>query len=125
MKKAFLTFALALVFGFFAAPAAACDGDCECPHGKDKAAHNKTAKVEKTEKVAWEGTVVSFGCPMKAEKAQCTGAALVVGESKHLIKKAGKGRDLVAKAKDTSKVVKVSGTKRGEFLTVNAYAIKG
>jgi hypothetical protein len=104
--------------------ASACEGSssCECAHGKDKAAAAKTAKAEA---VVLEGTVVSFGCPMEAAKQGCTGAALVVGETRHLIKRGGKGGELVTKAKDSEKVVKVSGTKAGDFLTVKSFEIKG
>lgn len=137
MNKTLLAFsgALALALGTIAAgPARACDdhdkkgkADCACPHGDKKATHAaKTGKTGKTaEKVALEGTIVTFGCEMQAAQKECTGAALVVGEDKHLIKKAAKGSELVGKTRDSNKLVKVTGTKSGHFLTVSTYEIKG
>jgi len=135
MTKAILTLgaALALSIGVAATPAQACDGDkaCDCNHGakgeKAGAHHGKTARVAakaKAQKVSLEGKIVTSGCPMEAAKAECTGAALVVGDTEYMIKKGGKGAELVTKAKDTDKVVKVSGTKAGEYLTVAAYQFK-
>jgi hypothetical protein len=119
MKKMILSLAGALGLAFaYPVPASACDTGCDC----DKAAHAKDEG--KAQKVALEGTVVSFGCPIQAEKKQCTGAALVVGDQKHLIKKAQKGSELVTKAKDSKRVVKVTGTKQGEFITIASYSIK-
>jgi hypothetical protein len=147
MKKTILTLggALSLVLGAAAGSALACDkhskaeakADCDCPHkagataaktgttsGTTSGTKTGTTAGATTEKVALEGTIVSFGCPMEAAKQACTGAALVVGDTKHMIKKAGKGGEVVSKAKDTNKVVKVTGTKAGDFLTVSAYEIK-
>jgi hypothetical protein len=121
MKKLAIAFASALALVLAAAsPVEACDGKghCDCDH----AASVKTAG--KTEKVSLEGTVITFGCQMTAEKKQCTGAALVVGETKHLIKKGKKGTELASKARDTNKTVKVTGTKQGDFLTVDKFQIK-
>ncbi len=100
-------------------PAQACDCD-----GKPHAA-NHAHKAAKAKKVSLVGTVVSVGCPMEAAEKACTGAALVVGEEQHMIKTAGKGKELATKTKDTNKTVKVTGTKAGEYLTVAAYQIKG
>ncbi len=118
MKKTILTVAgtLALALGALGPRAAsACD-----EHKKG----TNAAKAEAGEKVALEGKVVTMGCPMEAAKKQCTGAALVVGETKHLIKKSGKGSALVSKTRDTDKTVKVTGTAKGEYLTVSAFEIK-
>jgi hypothetical protein len=62
---------------------------------------------------------------MEAQRQQCTGAALVVADEKHLIRKAAKGAELVSKSKDEDKLVKVTGKKSGAFLTVDSYEIKG
>src|SRR5262245_42136251 len=107
MKKTLLGIAgaLALLVGASAGPAAAGEGK-PCPEAK-------AAKTGKAQKVSLEGTVVTYGCEMEAAKQECTGAALAVGERRHLIKKAGKGSELVGKAKDTNKIVKVQGTKAG------------
>ncbi len=126
MKKSmlFLLGALALAFGLsFSSTAAACDkgdGHCDCAK-KAQAA----ADAAKPTQVALEGRVESFGCAMEAAKMECTGAALVVGDQKHLIKKGKKGVELVKKAKGSDKLVKVSGTQQGQFLTVASYSIKG
>jgi hypothetical protein len=123
MKKAglFLATVVALVLGLSAgATAWACDREgsaCDC--AKKHAPEGETQAVQ----VSLEGKVESYGCQMKAAKLECTGAALVVGEKKHFIKKAKKGEELVKKAKGTDKVVKVSGTKQGEFLTVSSFEI--
>lgn len=105
--------------------ASACNGDSKCQHG---AAGSHSAQGQavsgKAQKVALEGRVVTEGCPMDAAAKQCTGAALVVGEQKHMIKKTGKGSQLAKKFRDSDKVVKVTGTTKGEFLTVAAFEIK-
>jgi hypothetical protein len=115
MKKVAIVLALALgPLALAASPASACDE------------HKKTqAAAGKAEKVALEGKVVTVGCPMEAAKKDCTGAALVVGETKHPIKNGSKGRELASKVKDTDKQVKVTGTQEGEYLTVSSYQIKG
>jgi hypothetical protein len=110
MKKALVALVgvFSLTLAFAGSTVFACDGDgkCACQHGKQKAA---AAKAVKTSTVSLQGRVVSFGCQMEADRQECTGAALVVGDKKHLIKKAGKGAELVSKSKDDDKVVKVSG----------------
>jgi hypothetical protein len=117
MKKLALSLVAALALAFAAVPvASACD---------DEKGHATTAANTKPQTVALEGKVVSVGCPMEAAKAECTGAALVVGETKHPIKTARKGKELASKARDTDKVVKVTGTTSGEYLTVASYQIKG
>jgi hypothetical protein len=127
MKK--LALSLVAVLGLYLSPlstvstASACDGET----GHTAAAPAAKAGVQKTgvQKVSLEGKVVTAGCPMEAAKANCTGVALVVGETKHPIKKAAKGSELAGKAKDTDKLVKVTGTQEGELLTVTGYEIKG
>jgi hypothetical protein len=122
MKK--LSLSLVAVLGLYLSPlstlstASACDGET---------GHSAAAPAAKTgvQKVSLEGKVVTAGCPMEAAKANCTGVALVVGETKHPIKKSAKGSELAGKAKDTDKLVKVTGTQEGELLTVTGYEIKG
>jgi hypothetical protein len=119
MKK--LALSLVAALGLFVSTlsgASACEGE---------AGHAAAAPAQKAgvQKVSLEGKVVTTGCPMEAAKASCTGAALVVGETKHPIKTASKGAELSKKAKDTDKLVKVTGTKDGEYLTVTGYEIKG
>jgi hypothetical protein len=97
-------------------PASACD---------DHKNAKQAAGAPKVQTVSFEGKVVTSGCPMEAAKKDCTGTSLVVGESQHLIRKAKKGTELANKAKDTDKVVKVTGTQQGEYLTVTGYQIKG
>jgi hypothetical protein len=121
MKK--LAFALVTIVGLVSlaqAPASACDGD------KAEAKHAATqADTGKVQTVSLEGKVVTTGCPIEAARVECTGTSLVVGETKHPIRKAKKGGELAGKAKDTDKVVKVTATQQGEFLTVTDYEIKG
>src|SRR5262245_59784753 len=126
MTKAILTLGAALACAIgVATPAHACD----CDHGDKAGAHHgkteaKAPAKPKALKVSLEGKIVTTGCPMEAAKSECTGAALVVGETEYMIKKGGKGVELVTKAKDTDKVVKVNGTKAGEYLTVATYQFK-
>jgi hypothetical protein len=125
MKK--LALSLVAVLGLYLSPlstvstASACDGET----GHTAAAPAAKTGVQKVSQVSLEGKVVTAGCPMEAAKANCTGVALVVGETKHPIKKAAKGSELAGKAKDTDKLVKVTGTQEGELLTVTGYEIKG
>src|SRR5262245_42163524 len=108
MKKTLLASvaALALSLGLsFVSPAAACPG-CDCPHKKEAQAAQTKAGKAKTQEVSLEGKVQGYGCPIEAEKQECTGAVLVVGEKKHFIKKADKGTELVQKAKGSDKLVK-------------------
>jgi hypothetical protein len=124
MKK--LALASAFTFAsltFAVAPAArACDGDksCDCEHAQAA----KAKGGGKLQKVALEGKVITYGCQISAAEKQCTGAALVVGETKHMIKKSKKGSAL-AKARDTEKTFKVTGSTQGEFLTVDQFEPKG
>lgn len=122
MKKLVLSLAalVSLSVGSLSAQACDCDKSKEANH----TAHNTTPSG-KAEKVNLEGKVVTVGCPLEADAAQCTGVVLVVGEEKHMIKKARKGQDLARKAKDSDKVVKVTGSKKGEYLTVESFEIKG
>jgi hypothetical protein len=119
MKKLALSLVAALGLYVSTLPiASACDGE---------KGHTATAPAAKTavQKVSLEGKVVTTGCPMEAAAQNCTGTSLVVGETKHPIKKSKKGSELSTKAKDTDKLVKVTGTQEGEFLTVTGYEIKG
>ena len=120
-----LVLSLVAVLGLFAtsmsAPASACDGEKNAATPTHAAAP-ATAKVET---VSLEGRVVTSGCPLEAAKANCTGTSLVVGETRHPIKKSAKGSELASKARDTDKLVKVTGTSDGDFLTVTGYQIKG
>ena len=119
MKKTLLAALTALTLGLgFASGADACP---HCDHGKG----GKQAAAAKAETVALEGKIESYGCEMRAAKMQCTGAALVVGEAKHPIRKARKGVALVRAGKGTDKTFKVTGSKQGEFLTVDSFEIKG
>jgi hypothetical protein len=49
----------------------------------------------------------------------------VLGDEKLPIKKAQKGDELVNKTRDSNKTVKVKGTRRGDYVTVASYTIKG
>lgn len=124
MKKLALASALAFAsLGFAFAPTArACDGDKNCPCEQVQAAKAKAGG--KTQKVALEGKVITYGCQISAAEKECTGAALVVGETKHMIKKTKKGSAL-AKSRDTEKTFKVTGSTQGEFLTVEQFQPKG
>ena len=104
--------------------ASACDGDKNAGHA-GKETTTATAAGGKAQTVSLEGKVVTSGCPIEAAKQDCTGTSLVVGETSHPIRKAKKGNELAGKAKDTDKVVKVTGTQQGEYLTVSEYQIKG
>ncbi len=121
MKKLVLSLAAVASLSLGALTANACD--CDKSKEANHTAH--ASPVAKAEKVCLEGKVVTTGCPLEAAAAQCTGVSLVVGEEKHMIKKARKGQDLAKQAKDTDKVVKVTGSKKGEFLTVESFEIKG
>ena len=100
----------------------ACDGNPNCPCNHKGGKQAGGAADAKATQVSLTGTVEGFACPMAA-KHDCTGYALVVGETRHMIKKAEKGPELVAKAKGGKTKVKVKGTQAGEFLTVASYEI--
>lgn len=105
-------------------PASACDGEKEAAHAA-RATTATAGQAGKMQTVSLEGKVVTTGCPIEAARNECTGTSLVVGETKHPIRKAKKGGELAGKAKDTDKVVKVTATQQGEYLTVTDYQIKG
>jgi hypothetical protein len=116
----------ALVFSG-STPASACDGEKNAAHAGSAAAAPVAADTAagKVQTVSLEGKVVTTGCPIEAAKQDCTGTSLVVGEAKHPIRRAKKGVELAGKAKDTDKLVKVSGTQEGDYLTVTNFQIKG
>jgi hypothetical protein len=124
MKKLALSLVAVASLALSVAPASACDGDKEAAHAGKETTTAK-AGAAKIQTVSLEGRVVTSGCPIEAAKQDCTGTSLVVGETSHPIRTAKKGRELAGKAKDTDKIVKVTGTQQGEYLTVDQYQIKG
>ena len=125
MKKLALSLGAVAGLAFCTVPlASACDDDKNAAHA-GKATTTANAGGAKVETVSLEGKVVTSGCPIEAAKQECTGTSLVVGETSHPIRTAKKGRELAGKAKDTDKIVKVTGTQQGEYLTVDQYQIKG